>query len=98
MQQDAKALRLRIFLSESDKYMGRPLYEEIVVQAHRLALAGATVFRGEIGYGANGDLNLGKYLRVSKDFPIVIEIFDSEAKITAFMEMLAQLLVSGIAM
>ena len=98
MRQGAKAFRLRIFLSENDKYMGYPLYEEIVVQAHQIELAEVTVFRGVMGYGESGGLNIGKYLKVSKDLPIVIEILDSEAKINGFLELLAQLLVSGIAM
>src|SRR5215469_15280007 len=98
MRQAAKAFRLRIFLSENDKYMGRPLYEEIVVQGQQAGLAGATVFRGELGYGESGGPNIGKFLRASKDLPIVIEILDSEVKVIGFMKLLDQLLVSGIAM
>jgi PII-like signaling protein len=95
MRQVQTALRLRIFLGEDDKYKGRPLYEEIVVQAQHASMAGATVFRGYMGYGAASGLNPGKILRSSKDLPIVIEILDSEGKIGAFMDILDQLLIGG---
>jgi PII-like signaling protein len=90
------ALRLRIFLGEDDKYKGRPLYEEIVVQAQQSRLAGATVFRGYLGYGLASGLNTGKILRASRDMPIVVEILDSEGKINAFLEVLDQLLAGGV--
>lgn len=97
MRQLETALRLRIFLGEDDKYQGRPLYEEIVVQAQQSRLAGATVFRGYIGYGAASGLHPGKLLRSSKDLPIVVEILDSEGKVNAFLEILDQLLAGGVA-
>ncbi|HZV20325.1 MAG TPA: DUF190 domain-containing protein [Hyphomicrobiales bacterium] len=91
------ALKLRVFLGEDDKYKGRPLYEELVVQAQAAKLAGVTVFRGYLGYGAASGLNAGKILRTSKDLPIVVEILDSEEKITAFLGILDKLLVGGVA-
>jgi uncharacterized protein len=92
MRQLETAVRLRIFLGEDDKYQGRPLYEEIVVQAQQSRLAGATVFRGYMGYGAASGLNPGKLLRSSRDLPVVVEILDSEAKVNAFLDILDQLL------
>jgi uncharacterized protein len=97
MRQLETALRLRIFLGEDDKYQGRPLYEEIVVQAQQSRLAGATVFRGYMGYGAASGLHPGKFLRSSKDLPIVVEILDSEGKVNAFLDILDQLLAGGVA-
>jgi uncharacterized protein len=97
MRQLETALRLRIFLGEDDKYQGRPLYEEIVVQAQQSRLAGATVFRGYMGYGAASGLHPGKLLRSSKDLPIVVEILDSEGKVNAFLDILDQLLAGGVA-
>ena len=97
MRQIETALRLRIFLGEDDKYQGRPLYEEIVVQAQASRLAGATVFRGYMGYGSASGLNPTKLLRSSKDLPIVVEILDSEGKVNAFLEILDQLLAGGVA-
>jgi uncharacterized protein len=97
MRHQESALRLRIYIGEDDKYMGRPLYEEIVVQAQQSRLSGATVFRGYMGFGRASGLNTGKILRSSKDLPIVVEIFDTEGKVNAFMEVLDQILTSGIA-
>jgi uncharacterized protein len=96
MRQLETALRLRIFLGEDDKYKGRPLYEEIVVQAQQSRIAGATVFRGYMGFGAASGLHPGKILRSSRDLPIVVEILDSEGKVTAFLEVLDQLLSGGV--
>jgi PII-like signaling protein len=96
MRQFETAFRLRIFLGEDDKYKGRPLYEEIVVQAQQSRIAGATVFRGYLGYGGASGLHPGKLLRSSKDLPIVIEILDTEGKVTAFLEILDQLLSGGV--
>ncbi|MGO8952813.1 MAG: DUF190 domain-containing protein [Rhodomicrobium sp.] len=97
MRHQETALRLRIFLGEDDKYKGRPLYEEIVVQAQQSRLAGATVFRGYMGYGGATGLNPGKILRSAKDLPVVVEILDSEGKVNAFLEILDQMLSGGIA-
>lgn len=87
---------LRIFIGEDDKYKGRPLYEEIVVQAQASHLSGATVFRGCLGYGKTSGLNPGKILRRSNDLPVVIEIVDTEVKVTAFLDILDQLLIGGV--
>lgn len=74
---------LRIFLGESDRHHGRPLYEAIVHRAHELGLAGATVWRGIEGYGAASRIHTAKILRLSEDLPVLIEIVDSEEKIRA---------------
>ncbi len=97
MRHQETAMRLRVFLGEDDTYKGRPLYEEIVVQAQQSQLAGATVFRGYMGYGGATGLHPGKILRSSRDLPVVVEILDTEAKVNAFMDILDQLLASGIA-
>jgi uncharacterized protein len=97
MRQQELALRLRIYLGEDDHYKGRPLYEEIMVQAQQSRIAGATVFRGYTGYGGATGLHPGKILRSSHDLPIVVEILDTEGKVNAFMDILDQLLGGGIA-
>ncbi len=91
------ALRLRIFLGEDDKYKGRPMYEEIIVRARQAGLAGATVFRGYMGYGAASGLNPAKLLRTSHDLPFVVEILDAEEKVDAFLLVLEAVLTFGIA-
>ena len=91
------AVRLRIFCGEDDKYKGRPLYEEIVVQAQASHLAGATVFKGYMGYGERSGLHAAKILRATHDLPIVVEILDTGDKVNAFLAVLDDLLSGGVA-
>ena len=65
---------LRVFIGESDHWEGKPLYEAIVLKARELHLAGATVLRGPMGFGAHSRLHTAKILRLSEDLPVLIEI------------------------
>ena len=76
---------LRIFLSENDKYAGKPLYEAIVMLARERHLAGATVLRGPLGFGHSSRVHTAKILRLSEDLPVVIEIIDGPERIEAFL-------------
>ncbi len=96
MQLPRDALLLRIFLGESDRSDGRPLYERIVLKAREMHLAGATVLRGPMGFGRSSRLHTAKILRLSEDLPVVIEIIDSEEKIGAFLDALEPLMGSGL--
>ncbi len=87
---------LRVFLGESDRWHGRPLYEAIVMKARELHLAGATVLRGPMGFGAKSRLHTAKILRLSEDLPIVIEIVDSKEKIDALMPHIDVMLQDGL--
>ncbi|RPI27705.1 MAG: DUF190 domain-containing protein [Acidobacteria bacterium] len=87
---------LRIFIGELDKHHHTPLYEAIVLAARERHLAGATVLRGPLGYGASSRLHTAKILRLSEDLPVVIEIVDSEEKINSFLPLLDQMLTSGL--
>ena len=87
---------LRIFLGESDRHDHKPLYEVIVLAAREHHLAGATVLRGPLGYGASSRLHTAKILRLSMDLPVVIEIVDSPEKIDAFLPILDGLLQGGL--
>jgi PII-like signaling protein len=89
------AMLLRIFLGENDKHQGRPLYESIVLAARECGLAGATVIRGPMGYGASSRLHTAKILRLSEDLPLVIEIVDTEAKIRAFLPILETMMTAS---
>ena len=87
---------LRIFVGESDRVHGRPLYEAIVHKAREAGLAGATVWRGIAGYGARSRIHTAKILRLSEDLPLVIEVVDSEEKIrNALPELDALMEASG---
>ncbi len=87
---------LRIFIGESDRYEGRPLYEAIVEEARRQCLGGATVFRGLLGYGAHSRMHTAKLLRLSEDLPIIIEIVDSTEKIQGFLPDLDRMMEEGL--
>lgn len=88
---------LRIFLGESDKHEGKPLYEWLVLKAREAGLAGATVLRGIEGFGAHSRLHTAKILRLSEDLPIVVEIVDSLEKIEAFMPVVDHAIDEGLA-
>lgn len=87
---------LRIFIGESDKYVGRPLYEWIVIKAKENNLAGATVLRGLMGFGANSRIHTSKILRLSLDLPIVVEIVDTPEKIKAFLAYIEPVVTEGL--
>jgi len=77
---------LRIFIGESDKIGTIPFYEKILIEARKQGLAGGTVIRGIMGYGANSKIHRAKFLEISSDLPLIIEIVDREEKILKFVE------------
>jgi PII-like signaling protein len=87
---------LRVFLGESDRWQGQPLYEAIVMKARELHMAGATVLRGPMGFGKNSRLHTTKILRLSEDLPIVIEIVDAKEKIDEFMPHIDEMVQEGL--
>src|SRR5438093_13253902 len=87
---------LRIFIGESDKWHHQPLYEAIVLKARELGLAGATVLRGPMGFGAHSRLHTAKILRLSEDLPVIIEIVESEQKIQSFLPELDKMVGDGL--
>src|SRR3954469_21292374 len=91
-----RAVLLRIFVGETDRYGHQPLYEAIVLKAREMHLAGATVLRGPMGFGHSSRLHTAKILRLSEDLPIVVEIVDSEAKIDAFLPVLDAMMQTGL--
>lgn len=96
MKLPSEAFLLRIFVGESDKTDGKPLYEAIVQKARNRGLAGATVIRGFLGFGANSLIHTSKVLRLSEDLPIVVEIVDAEDKIQSFLEELDEMIGEGL--
>ena len=87
---------LRIMIGENDQHQGKPLYEQIVFKAKELNLAGATVIRGILGFGADSRIHTAKILRLSEDLPVVIEIVDREERIQGFLPELDAMLVDGL--
>lgn len=96
MKTPLRGCLLRIFIGESDKWQGRPLYEAIVLKARELHLAGATVLRGPMGFGARSRLHTAKVLRLSEDLPMVIEIVDAQEKIDELLPHLDEMMGDGM--
>jgi uncharacterized protein len=96
MQIPKDAVLLRVFVGEKARFQHKPLYEAIVLRARERHLAGATVLRGPMGFGHSSRLHTAKILRLSFDLPIVIEIVDTEAKVTEFLPELDEMMSSGL--
>ena len=90
------AVLLRIFFGEDDKCRTLPLYEAIVLKAREMHLAGATVLRGQVGFGHSTRIHATKILRLSQDLPIIVEIVDSREKIDTFLPVLDRMMTSGL--
>ncbi len=86
----------RIFIGETDHYKGKALYEQIVLKARELNLAGATVLRGIMGFGANSRVHTAKVLRLSEDMPVIIEIVDTEENLKKLWPFLDEVVEEGL--
>jgi uncharacterized protein len=91
MHIEGEAKLLRIFIGESDLINHTPVYEKIVLEARKAGLAGATVTKGILGFGASSRIHTAKLLRLSEDLPLVVEIVDSEEKIEKFIPVLNEI-------
>ncbi len=87
---------LRIFIGDDDLFGGKPLHEAIVYKAREMNLAGATVFKGILGFGKNSRLRAAKFVELSPDLPILIEIIDTKEKIDTFLPVLDEMITSGL--
>lgn len=96
MKLPSQAQLLRIFIGEADKFEGKPLYEAIVRLARQKGMAGATVLRGLMGFGAHSRMHSAKILRLSEDLPIVIEIVDEPERIQKILPELDKMIKEGL--
>jgi len=87
---------MRIHIGERDRYHGKPLYEAIVLRLRERGFAGATVFRGIMGFGASAGIHSEKVLRLSLDLPLVVECVDTEEKIQAVLPELDEMIGGGL--
>jgi len=87
---------LRIHVGESDRFEGKPLYEAIVQKARALHMAGATVLRGSMGFGAASRIHTAKVLRLSEDLPVVVEIIESREKIDELLPHIQEMMADGL--
>jgi uncharacterized protein len=86
MKPSSEAKRLRIYISSTDKFRYSPLYEVIVYAAKRYGLAGATVFKGVMGYGSSSEVHSNKLWELSEKLPVVVEIVDESDKVLKFYD------------
>lgn len=96
MKIEGHATLVRIYIDETDRWHGQPLYMAILLKAREMGLAGGTVFRGIAGYGAHSVIHTANILRLSEDLPVVIEIVDTEEKIQAFLPVLDEMVQEGL--
>lgn len=96
MRLPQEGILLRVFVGESDHYDGKPVYEQIVLKARELGLAGATVLRGVMGFGATSRIHTTKFLRLSEDLPMVVEIVDTQDNLDALMPFLDEVVREGL--
>lgn len=89
-----KARMMRVYMGESDKWEGEPLYEAILKRLRLMDIAGATVYRGILGYGAKGHTHKGRWL--SHDLPIMISVVDSEENLTKATKEIESMMSDGI--
>ena len=87
---------LRIFIGESDRWHGRPLYQAIVERVRKEGLAGATVIRGIEGFGAKSHLHTSRILRLSEDMPVVVEIVDTAERVDGLLPLLDEMVADGL--
>ena len=96
MKLPEEGMLLRIFIGESDSFKGKPLYEQIVLKARELNLAGATVIHGTMGFGAGSRIHTAKIVRLSEDLPIIVELVDTEEKLNTLMPFLDETVEEGL--
>jgi len=87
---------LRVYVGESDRWQGKPLYEAIVLKAREMGIAGTTVLRGIMGFGAASRIHTSKILRLSEDLPVVVEIVDSAQKIAQLLPEIESMVQEGL--
>lgn len=88
---------LRILIGENIRHKGKPLYEWLVVKARESGLAGATVTKGIMGFGANSRIHTSKILRLSEDLPVIIEMVDTKENLEAFLKNVDDVIQVGLA-
>ena len=96
MKLEGPALRLTIFVGESDQWHHHPVYTEIVHRAHEAGLAGASVLRGIEGYGASSHVHTTRILSLSEDLPVAVIIIDAARRVRDFLPQLDELITEGI--
>lgn len=96
MELSEKAVRLKIYVGESDRYQGKPAYQAVVQLMRERGFWGATVTRGVYGYGKRSRLHSASALRLSEDLPLIIEAVEAEEKVKALVSELSEMVKGGL--
>ncbi len=96
LKREGKAKMMRVLIGENDKWNGKPLHEAIVQSLRANDLAGVTVYRGILGYGANRRIHKESTLSLSHDAPVLISVIDTEDKLRAYIPILDQMVQQGL--
>ena len=97
MEFEKNGCLLRIFIGESDRIHGRPLYAWLVEEAQRQGLAGATVIRGMMGFGKKNRIHSARILSLSMDLPVIVEIVDTRDRLEAYLDSVEEAITEGLA-
>jgi hypothetical protein len=87
---------MRIFVGESDRYQNQPLYEALVELFRTEGVAGATVIKGAMGYSGKNEVHTDRFLRLSSDLPVIVEVVDVEEKIDAVLPLIEGMFQGGL--
>ena len=96
MKKSKDGILLRVFISENHKYQGSCLFELIIEEARKLEMAGATVFRGIMGFQGKNKIQTSTILRLSENMPIIIEIVDTQENINKLLPFLEEVVTDGL--
>lgn len=96
MLKQEEMVLMRIFIGESDRYQTKPLYEALVELFHAEGVAGATVIKGAMGYGSKSEVHSDRFLRLSSDLPVIVEVVDSEEIIDAILPLIEGMFQGGL--
>jgi hypothetical protein len=93
---ESTAKMLRIYIGQDDEWEGKPLYEAIVLKLRQMDVAGATVYKGVMGYGAQQRMHKSGFLGLSRDLPVMLSVVDREEKIRAILPILDEMVAEGL--
>ena len=96
MLKQEELVLMRIFVGDNDRFEKKPLYEALVELFHAEGVAGATVIKGAMGYGGNSEVHSDRFLRLSSDLPVVVEVVDAEEKINAILPLIEGMFQGGL--
>jgi len=96
LKREGKAKLMRIYIGENDKWRDKPLYQALVESMRANEIAGVTVYKGILGYGANRRIHQEKTLSLSHDHPILLSVIETEEKLRAFLPILDDMVQQGL--